>query len=344
VSTLEDQHTNIGVHDEQPHNNKRCLAFSGREAARIVEDPSQISEILKDENTFVWLDLAEPTAEDLQLVQEEFAIHPVAIEDAHLTHERPKIEIFSNFVLLVVHGAAMIHGRIVISEMAIFANKNYLVTIRQTPLFSIKEIEKRWSVHAGPIPHTAIGLLYVILDTIVDSYFPIADAYDGRIDRIEAHLFDPKRKAQTVLKEIFNFKRDLQVFRRAAAPVREILAPIIRGDVEPLDAGIIAYYRDIYDHVLRMVDQIDAQRDLINSALDVHLSLQSHRQGEIAKQLTIIATIFLPLTFITGFFGQNFDFLVKTIAPEPIFWWFGVGSEIFALIALLVYFRYKRWF
>jgi magnesium transporter len=340
-----DEHpVNIGTHEESGDSKKRCLAFTGKQAARIVEDPTQISELLKDESTFVWLDLADPTPEDLKLIQDEFAIHPVAIEDAHLTHERPKIEIFSNFVLLIVHGAAMIHGRIVISEMAIFANKNYLVTIRQKPLFSIKEIEKRWSVHAGPIPHTAIGLLYVILDTIVDSYFPIADAYDSRIDRIEAHLFDSKRKAQTVLREIFNFKRDLQVFRRAAAPVREILAPIIRGDIEPLDAGIIAYYRDIYDHVLRMVDQIDAQRDLINSALDVHLSLQSQRQGEIAKQLTIIATIFLPLTYITGFFGQNFEYLVKVIAPPHVFWAYGVGSEIVAVIALLVYFRHKRWF
>ncbi|MFN2459962.1 MAG: magnesium transporter CorA family protein [Candidatus Velthaea sp.] len=330
---------------EERGHEARCLIFTGKEAARALKDPREISDILKDESTFVWFDLAQPSPADLKLLQDEFALHPMAIEDAALSHERPKIDTYERYLLLVVHGASLdLRGRLTINELAIFAGTNFLVTIRSEPLLPLDEIERRWMAHWGPIPRDAIGLLYVILDTIVDGYYPITDAYDSRIDRIEDHLFAEKRKAQTVLKEIFDFKRDLQAFRRSAAPVREILTPILRGDVHQLEPTVLAYYRDVYDHAIRVIDQIDAQRDLVNTTLDIHLSSQSHRQGETAKQLTIIATIFLPLTYITGFFGQNFDYLVKGIAAPSAFWWFGVGTQLTALGALLVYFRYKRWF
>jgi magnesium transporter len=140
------------------------------------------------------------------------------------------------------------------------------------------------------------------------------------------------------------FKRELISVRHAATPLREILTPILRGDLGVLDSSMNAYFRDVYDHALRFTDQIDSIRDLLNSTLDIHLSSEAHRQGEVSKQLTIIATIFLPLTYITGFFGQNFGWMVNHIDKPESFWWIGIGSQILAAIALLGYFRYKRWF
>jgi magnesium transporter len=139
-------------------------------------------------------------------------------------------------------------------------------------------------------------------------------------------------------------KKDVQRFRRAVAPMRDILAPIIRGDVALLENNELPYFRDVDDHTVRAIDQMDQARELVNNAIDLHISMGTNRQNEAAKQLSIIATVFLPLTFITGFFGQNFGYLVNHITSESSFWWLGIGSEIVGSLALLAYFRYKSWF
>jgi magnesium transporter len=126
--------------------------------------------------------------------------------------------------------------------------------------------------------------------------------------------------------------------------MRDILQPIIRGDMKLFEHDEIPYYRDVYDHAIRVIDQLDSARDLISSALEIHLSLVANRQNEVAKQLAIIATIFLPLTYLTGFFGQNFGYMVNGITSPQIFWWLGIGSQVVGLAILLAYFRIKRWF
>jgi len=323
----------------------RCLIFTGNDAARALKDPTEISEILKEDHTFVWFDLADPSAADLKLLQEEFDLHPVAIEDAALAHERPKIDTYDRYALLVVHGAILDGaGNLQIGELALFVGKNFVVTIRTTPLFPLTEIEKRWQSHWGPIPRDPFGLLYVVLDAIVDSYYPVMHLYDERLEHIETHIFEENRKSAEMLREIFALKRDLQKFRRAAGPMRDIVQTLLRGDIQTVEPAVVAYLRDVYDHSLRVLDQIETQRDLTNSALDVHLSSQSQKQGEVNKQLTIIATIFLPLTYITGFFGQNFAHMVSFITPPWTFWYLGVGGQLLTLVVLLAYFRYKRWF
>lgn len=320
----------------------RCLIFTGKDTARALKDPSEISELLKEPDTFVWFDLAEPTAADLALLQEEFALHPMAIEDAALTHERPKLERFNGYWLAVIHAASLEHGRLVVHELAVFAGQNFVVTIRAHPVFPIDEIERRW-LSRGAIPHDSTGLLYVILDVVVDGYQPVAAAYDERLMDLERDVLDESVSPHRVLREVLSFKRALVLFRRTAAPVRDILAPLLRGDLIPLDPAVQIYYRDVYDHAARIADQIDSMRDLLNSTLDIHLSSQAHRQAEVAKQLTVIATIFLPLTYITGFFGQNFGWMVNRIDRSWEFWLIGVGTQVSALVLLIAYFRYKRW-
>jgi magnesium transporter len=157
-------------------------------------------------------------------------------------------------------------------------------------------------------------------------------------------LLGDDRRTKAVLLEIYEMKKDLSRFRRAVVPVRDILAPILRGDLQLFGADEIPYYRDVYDHLARVVDQMDSARELVNNARDTHIAMASHRQNEVAKQLTIVATVFLPLTFITGFFGQNFGWLVNHIADGRTFVAWGIGSEVVAAIALLGYFRYKGWF
>jgi magnesium transporter len=322
----------------------RCMIFTGKDTARALKDPTEISDLLRDEHNFVWFDLAEPTQDDLKLLQEEFALHPTAIEDAALVHERPKIEAYDGYRLVVLHASTLENGKLVLHEIAIFVGKNFVVTIRAHPVYPLDEIERRW-LGKGALPHTSTALLYVILDVVVDGYHPVAAAYDERLLALENLVLGRGRsRPQRVLREVLAFKRDLVALRHAVAPVRDILAPLLRGELVPLDDSVVAYFRDVNDHALRVTEQVDSIRDLLNSTLDIHLSSESHRQGEVSKQLTIIATIFLPLTYITGFFGQNFGWMVNHIDQAPQFFYIGIGSQLLALVVLLVYFRRKGWF
>ncbi|HEY0381281.1 MAG TPA: magnesium/cobalt transporter CorA [Candidatus Elarobacter sp.] len=322
----------------------RCMIFTGKDSARALKDPSEISDLLRDENNFVWFDLAEPTQDDLALLQSEFNLHPTAIEDAALVHERPKIESYDGYWLAVLHAATLESEQLVLHELAVFAGKNFVVTIRAHPVFPLDEIERRW-LAKGVLPHSSTGLLYVIVDTVVDGYHPVAHAYDERLVKLEDRVLHVKRNApQETLREVLRFKRDLVRLRHAVAPMRDIVAPLLRGDVAELDASMTAYFRDVYDHVLRVTEQVDSIRDLLNSTLDVHLSSEAHRQGEVSKQLTMIATIFLPLTYITGFFGQNFGWMVGNITTARDFWWLGIGAQVVTLALLVVFFRRRGWF
>jgi magnesium transporter len=323
----------------------RCLVFTGKRTARALEDADEISDLLKDQHNFVWFDLAEPTAADLALLEREFSLHPTAVEDAALVHERPKIEAFNGYHLVVVHATSLgAQKELVLHEIAVFVGQNFVVTIRAHPVFPLDEVERRWASR-GTVPHSPPGLLYVILDVVVDAYHPIAIEYEERLVALENRVVgDHQRNQMPLLREILGFKRDLVDLRHSVAPVRDILSPIMRGELGPLDSSMNAYFRDVYDHALRTTDQIDAIRDLLNSTLDIHLSSEAHRQGEVSRQLTVIATVFLPLTYITGFFGQNFGWMVNRITDGPVFWSIGIGTQVLTVFGLLVYFRHKRYF
>jgi magnesium transporter len=320
-----------------------CLVNRHGAQAREIVDLDQISDILKETDSFIWLDVADPGPDDLKLIQEEFGLHPLAVEDAVKAHQRPKLEAYDDAWFIIVHGATRAGDELRIHEIAIFVGARYVVTVRDEPLYPVDEIQRRW--HAGNGIGGGTGaLLYTILDTVADGYTPIAEAFEDRVEVLEEELLRRGTRTESVLLAIYGMKKELARFRRAVVPMRDILTPIIRGDVALLPRRDLPYFRDVFDHVARAVDQLDDARDLVNSARDTHISMASNRQNEVAKQLTIVATVFLPLTFITGFFGQNFGWLVNHITSADSFLVFGIGSEIVAFAALLGYFRYKHWF
>jgi magnesium transporter len=322
-----------------------CRIYSGGGGYSELSDLSRISEILVEPDSFVWLDAVDPDAGDLDLIKEEFGLHPLAIEDAVKAHQRPKIEAYDSYWFVVVHPVTKsAGGELTIHELAIFAGAKFIITVRESPPFPLEEIERRWHGPHDGLPSDSGALLYTILDTVVDGYLPVAEAFEERVDELEEALFEDRQRKSDVLLEIFRMKKDVQQFRRSVVPMRDLLAPIIRGDLKLFAPGEIAYYRDVYDHAVRAIEQMDAARDLVTSALDVQISIASSRQNEVSKQLTIIATIFLPLSYITGFFGQNFGFLVDRVAGAPAFLLGGVVLQVVSFLALLAYFRFKRWF
>jgi magnesium transporter len=320
-----------------------CKVFRQGEQPQSHADVSEISEILREPGTLVWFDVVNPTHKDLAVLQEEFDLHPLAVEDAVMAHERPKIESYDHYWFLILQATTLENEHIVFHEMAIFAGKKFLVTVRHDPPFAIEEVEKRWNAQPDRLGHGGGFLLYTILDTVVDGYLPVADSFQEKADLLEEPMFQHQATAN-LLPEIFQMKKQAQQFRRAVVPVRDILNPIIRGDLHLFPEEEVVYYRDVYDHAVRVIDELDSLRDLMGSLLEIHLSVISNRQNEVAKQLTVIATIFLPLSFLASFFGQNFSFLVGHITGAASFAVFGVGVEVLTVALTVAYFKYKNWF
>lgn len=330
------------AHGDEP--GLTCQVFRHGKAGERHEDLSQISEILKEEGSVVWLDAVDPREEDLTLLQAEFDLHPLAVEDALHAHQRPKIEEYGSYLFVVVQSITLESGSIQVHEIAIFAGRNFVVTVRHTPAYPLEEIEQRWRAHPEQLRRGGGFLLYTILDTIVDGYFPAVDRFRERVDEIEESLFANRPLHADLMPEIFLMKKDAQRFRRAAVPMRDVLTPIIRGDVKLFPDDVVIYFRDVYDHAIRVIDELDSLRDLVTSALEIHLSVVANRHNEVSKQLTVIATIFLPLSFIVGFFGQNFSFLVGHIIGTGAFWLLGIGIEALAVGLTLGYFKLRGWF
>lgn len=329
---------------ESANGQPSCQVFRQGQPAQRQDNLTDISEILDEPGTLVWFDVVNPGSNGLTLLQEEFNLHPLAIEDATQAHERPKIEAYGEYWFVVIQGTTIEGELPVFHEMAIFAGRKFLVTVRHDLPYPLDEIERRWNAHPDRLEHGGGFLLYTILDTIVDGYLPVSELFQDRVDALEAPLFEDRPLRDDLLPQIFQLKKAGQRFRHAVLPMRDILNPIIRGDLTLFPEQEITYYRDIYDHAVRVIDELDTIRDLLSSLLEIHLSVVANRQNEVAKQLTVIATIFLPLSFLVGFFGQNFSFLVSHITGPGTFWALGIGSEIVAIIILFWLFKRKGWF
>jgi magnesium transporter len=321
-----------------------CVEFRDGRRHRVIHDLERISDAIGVSGHVVWLDLVAPSHEQLALLQQEFSLHPLAVENAASRHERPKVDAYDGYLFVIIHPVTWSGDRLVAHELAIFAGERFLVTIRNEPQYPIAEVERRWHSHDGELGGDCGFLLYTLLDTIVDGYFLISDRLEEWIEELQTGLFERAGKSDATLREIFEPRNDIHNARRAVVPVRDIVQPILRGDVKVLGSDHSAYYRDVYDHAIRVIDQMDSARDLVSGALEAHLSLVANRQNEVTKQLAVIATIFLPLSFITGFFGQNFGYMVNAIASPAPFFGLGLGSQVVFLAILLVYFRRKGWF
>jgi magnesium transporter len=307
---------------------------------RIHFDDEQI-EMLLGRGDFFWLDLDNPDEDDFRILRERFQFHPLAVEDAEHFKQRPKIDPYDDHVFIVVYGAAPDADRLV--EVHCFYSERYLVTVHRDEAPAFTEVRERFMKRHEHLTHPP-RLLYQIVDALVDSFFPVLADIDDRIDELEEQTFQNATDAQ--LQEIFAMKRLLVGLRKAMTPQRDAFARVA-GGVMTLPGMTLEderYFRDVYDHLIRISDLIDTYRDLLTSAMDVYLSTVSNRLNTVMKQLTVIATIFLPLSWLTGFFGQNFEWMTGHIGHWETFVGFGIGTEVLAIAVLLAYFKRRRWF
>ncbi len=295
-----------------------------------------------EHDQFFWLDLSAPSHEDIERLRELFGFHPLALEDTEEFRQRPKLDDYGDHVFLVFYGCLPdTAGEDPLQEVHLFISGQYLVTIHDKPLPALDE--QRLAL-VGRVLHSEQFVLYRVLDALTDSFFPRLSEMDDEIDELEAAVLANPTDIQ--LQRLFSLKRQLISMRKVVSPQRDLFARSIDqiAELPGLQLDERDYFRDIYDHLIRISDLIDSYRDLLSGATDLYLSTVSNRQNDVMKQLTVIATIFLPLSFITGFFGMNFAFMVThVIHASWTFFALGIGSMVLTGVALLIYFRRKGW-
>jgi magnesium transporter len=305
-----------------------------------IDEPAIRDHLERDH--FFWLDLTSPSAQDLAKLRELFGFHPLAIEDTEHFGQRPKLDSYGDYVFLVFYGGAQQErGEAQLREVHLFISGQYLVTVHRGPLPPLKDQIEQLD---GRVLHSEQFLLYRVFDALTDSFFPVLAEMDDEIDSLEAAVLAGPTDRQ--LERLFALKRQLVAMRKVVSPQRDLFARSIDqlAELRGLALDERDYFRDTYDHLIRISDLIDSYRDLLSGATDLYLSTVSNRQNEVMKQLTVIATVFLPLSFITGFFGMNFGFLVAhVIRASWTFWVVGLGSMVLTCVALVVFFRRKGW-
>lgn len=307
-----------------------------RDGDKVVERPAADLSELRDRPC--WLDLVAPREQDLALIAEELGLHPLAIEDALQKHERPKIESYEGHYFIVFYALEEPTPDLVEHhQVSMFVMQNAIVTVHAGEFSARLAVEKRF--REGRLPTTGL-LLHALLDTMVDQYFEVVDGFGDRVELLESLILaDSSTAYRTSLRELFLLKRDLVQIRRVVAPEREVLSTLVRGDITELrEPGRRAYYQDVYDHIVRVMDEIDTFRDLTSNVIDAHLAAASNRLNEVMKQLTSVATVLLVLSVITSFFGMNFELI--PFGSTGLFWVAMAGMAVSGGL-LFTYFRRK---
>ncbi|CAN5516544.1 magnesium/cobalt transporter CorA [soil metagenome] len=312
-------------------------------------DPATLRRAI-DEKAVLWLDMQNPNDEEVKLLSEVFHFHPLAIEDSLLHAQRAKIEDYSHrdstcpygYYYMVVHGPDLetLRQSLRTKELDLFMSERFLVTHHDEEFKSVNEVLARTSAEPQLMMEQGLDmLLYQILSRIVDFYQPILDYLEEALDNLEDESLDQPRPE--LLQRIATKKRELLNLRRTIGPQREVVAQLARGEIQFIRESSRVYFRDVQDHLIRVVEMVELYRDLVLGARDIYLSSISNRMNQIMKTLTIISVIGLPLTIVTGFFGMNFDTLPGIHNANAF--WLTVAFMAVAVTGMLWLFRRKRW-
>jgi magnesium transporter len=325
----------------------RSAFFSHGKPVRIDIPPTEFHHLLRDKRGLLWVDFTNEPSETAQPILQSFDFHPLAIDDALQETHAPKIDDWGDYLYIVLNYMHLVKATepwdTEIDELDIFLGRNYVVTHHDNPIPSIEEV---WNTSLRDPRYSQDGadhLLYKIIDAIVMNYMPIIEKIDEEIDWIEDQVFD--RPSSQTLARLFTLKRVLLAMRRILLPQREVLNKMARDDYQVIDRKDRIFFRDIYDHLVRLHDVNESLRDLVGGALDTYLSVINNRMNEVMKTLTIITTLFMPLTFVTGFFGMNF---FAANPPQeswttPTIFYGTIGLMLLTPIIMYFWMRRRTW-
>lgn len=307
----------------------------GSDGGHEIADPADISDVRARGDNLVWVDLWQATSADFACIEEEFDLHPLAMEDARKHQQRPKLEHYPTHAFLVAYSMTL-------AEVDMFVGPNWVVTVRGAGPdglpWDIAGARARFERTRGD--RLNVGLfVYTILDELVDGYFRATDEAEEKLEELEDRIFaEALPDERVVQQELFDIRRQLLVFRRAVVPLRDVVGSLLRREVEWIDDRSVVLLQDVHDHVLRAIDLLDTQRELMGNAVDAHLAIISNRMNQAMKKMTSWGALLLGTTLIAGIYGMNFQHM-----PE-LGWRYGYpfALGVMALVTILGYLAFRR--
>jgi magnesium transporter len=300
--------------------------------------PEELPSLLKSPQSVTWVRCLTPTDADLQWLQDTFAFHPLTIEDCRHRNQRPKFEPYDGYAFMVLFTLSWKRDELETTEIHCFLLPHCLITVEDRDSPAIAAVWLR--MHSAPdlMQRGADFVFYALADAIVDTYFELLETLEEGIDEIEERIFSPQAEAVQPL--IFHRRNTLSAIRRAIGPMRDVFNAVLNRPLPLIQESHLIYFRDLYDHTVRIYELLEMERERLSNALEVHLSHISNTLNQVMKRLTAIATIFMPLTFLTGFFGMNFEHL-----PFQSLWALGLALISMAIIpgGMWLWMRRARW-
>jgi magnesium transporter len=295
---------------------------------------------LIDKPGLLWLDLDDPMSKSLDELAARYNFHELAVEDCRHAIQLAKLDYYDGYSFIIVNTTHYTEKpcEVVIKEIDVFLGPDYIVTVHTGESRAVLEVEKGLASNGKPFSYPD-QVLHAIVDVVMDRYLPTLDSIGDTIDAVEDDLLI--RPNASLLQTIFDLKRGLLQFRRAVTSSRELLNVIIRDHSPLIREEMRIYFRDVYDHAVRALDLVETYRDLLTGGLDIYLTQMANRTNDIVKALTILATIMLPLTLVTGYFGMNFEYIPLLKNPNGI--WYTTGGLLVITGSMLAYFKYKDW-
>jgi magnesium transporter len=326
--------------------NRTCLARlpSGELQELSASEFDTIDGLRKKPDHVIWLDIASPTAEDLDLLHDEFSVHPLALEDLRKRRQRPKLDTYAEQQIIVnyeVLEPSEPDKHFELGELHLFAGPGYLVSVRWHGSPAISEVERRFRERPDAVARTPGSLVYAVLDAALDGFFPLLDRLTDKIEELEEVILAGGRSNDT-LRTILALKRKLLELRRNLSPQRDVANALLRRDLPLVDDTSAPYFQDLYDHTIRVLDQLDLQRDLLASALEANLSVTSNNLNAVMKRLTAFTVVLMVPTLIAGIYGMNFHFMPELSWPlgYPVV----LGVMLLTMAGAALFFRARDWF
>jgi magnesium transporter len=289
----------------------------------------------------LWLDIEAPDEDDFKLLRDVFKFHPLTIEDIQHQDQRPKIDEYPDYNFAVIFQADWTGDQVAFREHHLYVGPHYLISVHLDPAPALSELQGR----LAKSPELSMGqpgfLTYLVIDALVDATFPALEQLDESIDSLEDEITD--KASRESLQRIYHLKHSVTELRRFLGAQRDVFQRLITHGVHIQQQDMTLYYRDVYDHIVRQYETVDSLRDLLTSAMDVYLSTVSNRLNQTMKTLTAIASLFLPLSFLTGFYGMNFAYLVTVLETPQIAFWVGISTMLGAVAIQLYFFRRRGW-
>lgn len=306
--------------------------------------PDELPELLANEENLVWIDMEAPTEDENRILADVFHFHPLTIEDAIETRNHPKVESYGTYLFMIVHGVTIKTNaaNFVTSELDIYLGKNFLLTYHHDSFRSIDAVKTHMRVNTFACERGSDYLLHQILDRLVDDYIPVVDDFGAAIDDLETRIFKMKGGGSNkILEEIMDLKRSMARLGRIGTKQLDVVSRLASGEFPLIDRDVLPFYRDVYDHLHRVSVLAENHRDLIVGLSNIHFNVVANKTNDVVKFLTIFSAVWLPLSFIAGVYGMNFENMPELKTRNGYFLTLGVMALVVG--SLLIYFWRKGW-